>query len=161
MKIDRFNPLLLITTLASLVAVCRAEEEDAVEEESWFETFLNNEFFQKLYDLLPGIEQQWLVLLIFGGGAMVALIILLWILKCICCGGKPNKPVVVPRAEFSKGTATPSVGSLNATVDTDVLPPPPPQKFDTRDVPMAAPSEPSFKGSSTPFAGYYTSDSSV
>eukprot|EP00546_Thalassionema_frauenfeldii_P011380 CAMPEP_0178919634 /NCGR_PEP_ID=MMETSP0786-20121207/14549_1 /TAXON_ID=186022 /ORGANISM="Thalassionema frauenfeldii, Strain CCMP 1798" /LENGTH=152 /DNA_ID=CAMNT_0020593593 /DNA_START=50 /DNA_END=508 /DNA_ORIENTATION=- len=92
MKIDRYNPFLV--TLATLLAVCQADDaaEPSEEEETWFQKFLNNSFFQQLYDLLPNVQPQWLVLLIFGGGALLAAILVLWVLKCLCCS-KPAEPV--------------------------------------------------------------------
>merc|ERR1712087_298058 len=66
--------------------------EPSEEEETWFQKFLNNSFFQQLYDLLPNVQPQWLVLLIFGGGAILAAILILWVLKCLCCSKPKPEP---------------------------------------------------------------------
>eukprot|EP00547_Thalassionema_nitzschioides_P002386 CAMPEP_0194199016 /NCGR_PEP_ID=MMETSP0156-20130528/188_1 /TAXON_ID=33649 /ORGANISM="Thalassionema nitzschioides, Strain L26-B" /LENGTH=498 /DNA_ID=CAMNT_0038923851 /DNA_START=82 /DNA_END=1578 /DNA_ORIENTATION=+ len=53
--------------------------------------FMQNALFQELYDLIPGVEQEWLVLLIFGGAAVVALLIIVCLLRCLCCKRKADE----------------------------------------------------------------------
>lgn len=65
------------------------EEEGQTTEEE--DGFMQNAFFQELYDLIPDIEQEWIVLLIFGAAAVIALSIIGCLLWCLCCKGKAQK----------------------------------------------------------------------
>mmetsp|Transcript_5363 Transcript_5363/g.7735 ORF Transcript_5363/g.7735 Transcript_5363/m.7735 type:complete len:148 (+) Transcript_5363:160-603(+) len=113
MKNVRNNSLLL---LASYLTACQAEDgaDDG---------FMQNAFFKELYAIFPDIEQEWVVLVIFGSFVVVALFIAFFLIRCLCCrkGGRAAATeTTAPYAgdmEYSKGEIPRSSTDLTAPVD--------------------------------------------